>query len=70
MTHSHDLRALHVGDRPGRPAQQVALIGRQPRGDLNFEPVADFRTPESTFLRRLFMFLVDQLGSSQRNLPP
>lgn len=70
MSHSHDLEHCVLGI--GRDAlfnKWTALTGRQPRGDLKFEPVADSRTPEATYLRRLFMFLVDQLGSSERSVP-
>src|SRR5271169_68305 len=71
VTHSHDLEHFVLKiDRDALLNKWRALTGRQPRGDLKFEPVADSRTPESTYLRRLFMFLVDQLGSSERSIPP
>jgi AraC-like DNA-binding protein len=70
-TFSHDLEHLVLKiDRDVLIKKWTALTGRQPRGDLKFEPVADLRTPEATYLRRLFMFLVDQLGSSERSVPP
>ncbi|HEY1978998.1 MAG TPA: AraC family transcriptional regulator [Xanthobacteraceae bacterium] len=71
MTHSHDLEHCVLGI--GRHAllnKLTALTGRQPLGDLKFEPVANSRTPEATYLRRLFMFLVDQLDSSEGGIPP
>jgi AraC-like DNA-binding protein len=71
VTHSHDLEHFVLKiDRDALLNKWTALTGRQPRGDLKFEPVADSRTPEATYLRRLFMFLVDQLGSSERSVPP
>jgi AraC-binding-like domain len=70
-THSHDLEHFVLKiDRDALLNKWTALTGRQPRRDLKFEPVADSRTPEATYLRRLFMFLVDQLGSSERSVPP
>jgi hypothetical protein len=57
-------------DRDAVLNKLTALTGGQPRGDLKFEPVADFRTPKSTYLRRLFMLLVDLLSSSERSVPP
>ncbi len=47
-----------------------AVTGKPPRGDLKFQPVANSRTPEATYLRRLLMFIVDQLGSSEGSVPP
>lgn len=40
------------------------------RSDLKFEPVADSRTPEAAYLRRLVLFLVDELGASDPGIPP
>jgi AraC-like DNA-binding protein len=69
--HSRDLEHFVLKiDRDALLSKWTALTGRQPHGDLNFEPVADSRTPEAAYLRRLFMFLVDQLGSSERSVPP
>jgi hypothetical protein len=70
LTYSHDLEhcVLAIG-RDALLNKLTALTGRQARRDLKFEPVADSRTPEATYLRRLFMFLVDQLGSSERSVP-
>ena len=71
VTHSHDLEHFVLKiDRDALFNKWTALIGRPPRGDLKFEPVADSRTPEATYLRRLVMFLVDELGSSERGIPP
>jgi AraC-like DNA-binding protein len=71
VTHSHDLEHFVLKiDRGALLSKWTALAGRQPRGDLKFEPVADSRTPEAIYLRRLFMFLVDELGASERNIPP
>jgi AraC-like DNA-binding protein len=71
VTHSHDLEHFVLKiDRDALSNKWTALTGREPRRDLKFEPVADSRTPEGTYLRRLFMFLVDQLGSSERSIPP
>jgi AraC-like DNA-binding protein len=70
-TFSHDLEHLVLKiDRDALFNKWTSLTGRQVPRDLKFEPVADFRTPESTYLRRLLMFLVDQLGSSERGVPP
>jgi hypothetical protein len=70
-THSHDLEHFVLKiDRDALFNKWTALSGRQPRCDLKFEPVADSRTPEATYLRRLFMFLVDLLGFSERSVPP
>ena len=71
LTHSHDLEhcVLRI-DRDALLNKLTALTGRQPRRDLKFEPIADLRTPESTYLRQLFMFLVDQLGSPECSVPP
>jgi AraC-binding-like domain len=71
VTHSGNLEHFVLKiDRDALLNKWTALTGRQPRGDLKFEPVADSRTPEATYLRRLFMFIVDQLGSSERSVPP
>jgi AraC-like DNA-binding protein len=71
VTHSHDLEHFVLKiDRDALLNKWTALSGRQPRGDLKFAPVADSRVPEATYLRRLFRFLVDQLGSSERGVPP
>jgi AraC-like DNA-binding protein len=71
VTHSHDLEHFVLKiDRDALFNKWTALTGRQPRRDLKFEPVGDSRTPEATYLRRLFMFLVDQLCSSERSVPP
>lgn len=71
VTHSHDLEHFVLKiDRDALLNKLTALTGRQPRGDLKFEPVADLRTPESAYLRRLFIFLLDQLGSSEGSIPP
>jgi AraC-like DNA-binding protein len=71
VIHSHDLEHFVLKiDRDALFNKWTALTGRQPRGGLKFEPVADSRTPEATYLRRLFMFLVDQLDSSERSIPP
>ena len=71
VTHSHDLEHFVLKiDRDALVNKWTALTGRQPRGDLKFQPVADCRTSEAAYLRRLFMFLVDQLGSSEPSVPP
>ena len=71
VTHSHDLEHFVLKiDRDALLNKWTALTGRPPRSGLKFEPVADSRTPEATYLRRLFMFLVDQLASSERSVPP
>ena len=71
VTHSHDLEHFVLKiDRDALLNKWTALTGNQPRGDLKFEPVADSRTPEAAYLRRLVMFLVDELGSSERGIPP
>ena len=70
-THSHDLEHFVLKiDRDALLNKWTSLTGRPPRRDLKFEPVADVRTPESTYLRRLFMFLVDRLGSADCSIPP
>jgi AraC-like DNA-binding protein len=70
-TFSHDLEHLVLKiDRDAVFNKWTALTGRQPRGDLKFAPVADSLTPEAAHLRRLVMFLVDELGSSERGIPP
>jgi AraC-like DNA-binding protein len=71
VTHSHDLEHFVLKiDRDALFNKWTALTGRQPRRDLKFEPLADSRTPEAAYLRRLFMFLVEQLGSSEHSVPP
>jgi AraC-like DNA-binding protein len=71
VTHSHDLEHFVLKiDRAALLNKWTALTGRQPHGDLKFAPVADSRTPEATYLRRLFMFLVGQLGPSEHSVHP
>ena len=71
VTHSHDLEHFVLKiDRDALFDKWTALTGRQLPRDLKFELVADSRTPEAAYLRRLVMFLVDELGSSERGVPP
>jgi AraC-like DNA-binding protein len=71
VTHSHDLEHFVFKiDRDALFDKWTALTGRPPRSDLKFELVADSRTPEAAYLRRLVMFLVDEFGSSERGIPP
>jgi AraC-like DNA-binding protein len=71
VTHNHDLEHFVLKiDRDALLNKWTALTGRQPLSNLKFEPVADSRTPEATYLRRLVMFFVDELGSSERGIPP
>ena len=71
VTHSHDLEHFVLKiDRDALFNKWTALTGRQPRSDLKFEPVADSRTPEAAYLRRLVLFLVDELGASDPGIPP
>src|SRR5271168_4039197 len=49
VTHSHDLEHFVLKiDRDALFNKWTALTGRQPPGDLKFEPAADSRTPEAT----------------------
>jgi AraC-like DNA-binding protein len=48
----------------------AALTGAPPRHGLKFAAAANLQTPESQHVRRLFMFLVDQLGSAECAIPP
>jgi AraC-like DNA-binding protein len=71
VTHSHDLEHFVLKiDRDALLNKWTALTGNLPRGDLKFEPVVDSRTSEATYLRRLLLFLVDQLSSSEHSVPP
>ena len=72
VTHSHDLEHFVLKiDRDALFNKWTALAGRQPRGDLKFEPVADSRTSEAAVSGEdLFSFWVDQLGSSEPSVPP
>jgi AraC-like DNA-binding protein len=55
-------------DRHALLNKLVALTGA-PRHDLKFDPVADLGAPKSQHVRRLFMFLVDQLGGVDCTIP-
>jgi AraC-like DNA-binding protein len=56
-------------DRQALLGKLTALIGAPPR-DLKFDPVADLRAAKSQHVRRLFMFLVEQLGAADCAIPP
>ncbi len=71
VTHSHNLEHFVLKiDRDALLNKWTAVTGKQPRADLDFEPISDARTPEAAYLRRLLMFIVDQLGSSECSVPP
>lgn len=57
-------------DRHALLKKMAALTGAPPRRGLTFDPMTDLRAPKSQHVRRLFMFLVDQLGGGDGAIPP
>ena len=70
ISHSSDMEhcVLRI-DQIALLKKLSALVGRQPKHPLEFEPISDARTPEALHFRRLFLFLVEQL-SSPSGIPP
>jgi AraC-like DNA-binding protein len=57
-------------DRTALVSKFAALTGAPPRHGLKFVAATNLQTPESQHVRRLFMFLIDQLGSAECAIPP